>query len=118
MPCKRGIVLTDADIGNIPSVTFDDHHRRSGCAAPAPARCSWPTSPIPPIPTGKTADTDSATGLANTDARRTAANYDNELLDAHFVAGDGRVNENIVLSVDPRGFPRRAQPAGHRRSRK
>ncbi len=25
--------------------------------------------------------------------------YDNELLDAHFIAGDGRVNENIGLTA-------------------
>jgi Ca2+-binding RTX toxin-like protein len=28
-----------------------------------------------------------------------AATYDNELLDAHFIAGDGRVNENIGLTA-------------------
>jgi Ca2+-binding RTX toxin-like protein len=49
-------------------------------------------------PAGKTADTDSALGLANADASGTATNYDDELLNAHFVAGDARVNENIVLS--------------------
>jgi Ca2+-binding RTX toxin-like protein len=51
-------------------------------------------------PTGKTADTDNALGLVNTNPLDpTADNYDNELLDAHFVAGDGRVNENVVLSA-------------------
>ncbi|MCO6055363.1 heme peroxidase, partial [Pseudomonas sp. MOB-449] len=50
-------------------------------------------------PTGKVADTDTALGLANADASATAGNYDNELLDAHFIAGDGRVNENIGLTT-------------------
>ena len=40
-----------------------------------------------------TADAD--TTLGNTPA---AGQYDNELLDAHFVAGDARVNENVVLT--------------------
>ena len=46
-------------------------------------------------PAGKTADVlDSAIGLTG----NAALVYDNELLDAHFVAGDGRVNENVVLT--------------------
>ncbi|MCE9521360.1 MAG: hypothetical protein K8S25_02875, partial [Alphaproteobacteria bacterium] len=45
------------------------------------------------------ADTDSATGLANSDASPTSGYYDNELLDAHYVAGDGRINENIALTT-------------------
>ena len=31
--------------------------------------------------------------------RLAAGTYDNELLDAHFIAGDGRVNENIALTA-------------------
>ncbi|MFZ6048589.1 peroxidase family protein [Pseudomonas sp. CR3202] len=50
-------------------------------------------------PTGKTADSDSATGLANADASATTGNYDNELLDAHYITGDGRGNENIGLTA-------------------
>ena len=30
---------------------------------------------------------------------RTAGTYDNELLDAHYIAGDGRANENIGLTA-------------------
>lgn len=46
------------------------------------------------------ADTDSATGLHNADGSAApAGTYDNELLDAHFVAGDGRINENIALTT-------------------
>ena len=38
--------------------------------------------------------------------------YDDELLNAHYVAGDGRVNENIGLTADPRPVPFRARPPG------
>ena len=38
-------------------------------------------------------DSDSAIGLSE------PGTYDNELLDAHFMAGDGRVNENIALTA-------------------
>ncbi|MFJ4445545.1 peroxidase family protein [Pseudomonas sp. NPDC089422] len=46
------------------------------------------------------ADTDSDTG--NPQPTGSAGNnltYDNELLDAHYIAGDGRVNENIGLTA-------------------
>src|SRR3990167_5574948 len=39
------------------------------------------------------ADSDSAVGLSE------PGTYDNELLDAHYIAGDGRVNENIGLTA-------------------
>ncbi|AYC33300.1 heme peroxidase [Pseudomonas cavernae] len=39
-----------------------------------------------------------ADGVAGVDDGA-AGTYDNELLDAHFVAGDGRVNENIALTA-------------------
>ena len=39
------------------------------------------------------ADSDTAVGLSE------PGTYDNELLDAHYIAGDGRVNENIGLTA-------------------
>ncbi|WP_281406196.1 peroxidase family protein, partial [Methylorubrum extorquens] len=51
------------------------------------------------------ADGDAALGYANVDGTpgpqgpRGATAYDNELLDRHFVAGDGRANENIALTA-------------------
>jgi Ca2+-binding RTX toxin-like protein len=51
------------------------------------------------------ADTDSALGYANADGtpgpqgQRGPSAYDDELLDRHFIAGDGRVNENIALTA-------------------
>ena len=48
-------------------------------------------------PGGKVADDDSAIGLS--DSVSTAGTYDNELLDRHFITGDGRGNENIGLTA-------------------
>ena len=49
------------------------------------------------VPEGKIDDGDIEIGLANPENGSTE--YDNELLDAHFIAGDGRVNENIGLTA-------------------
>ena len=48
------------------------------------------------VPAGL-ADGDTTIGL--NDPQFTTGIYDNELLDAHFIAGDGRVNENIGLTA-------------------
>ena len=45
----------------------------------------------------KTADDDADLGLA--DSETTTGRYDNELLDRHFITGDGRGNENIGLTA-------------------
>ena len=58
---------------------------------------SWPTSRTTPSPTAL-ADGDIEIGLGN-NAGNSTPDYDNELLDAHFIAGDGRVNENIGLTA-------------------
>tara|TARA_R110002020_G_scaffold364263_4_gene576646 strand:+ start:33934 stop:39507 length:5574 start_codon:yes stop_codon:yes gene_type:complete len=44
-------------------------------------------------------DGDITIGLDNGDGSQTDGFYDNELLDAHFVAGDGRANENVGLTA-------------------
>ena len=49
------------------------------------------------VPEGKIDDGDTEIGLANPGNGSTE--YDNELLDAHFIAGDGRANENIGLTA-------------------
>ena len=49
------------------------------------------------VPVGKIEDGDTEIGLANPGNGSTE--YDDELLDAHFMAGDGRVNENIGLTA-------------------
>ncbi|KQW80824.1 peroxidase family protein [Brevundimonas sp. Root1279] len=46
------------------------------------------------------ADSDTAVGYSGGyDARGNQTSYDNELLDAHYIAGDGRANENIALTA-------------------
>jgi Ca2+-binding RTX toxin-like protein len=51
------------------------------------------------VPTGLE-DGDITIGLGNPDnGPAEDGSYDNELLDAHFIAGDGRVNENIGLTA-------------------
>ncbi len=50
------------------------------------------------VPTGL-ADGDIEIGLGNPDNSPTNGQYDNELLDAHYIAGDGRANENIGLTA-------------------
>ena len=56
------------------------------------------TSPIPPSrPASPTATSRSAWATAT--AQQTDGYYDNELLDAHFITGDGRGNENIGLTA-------------------
>lgn len=44
-------------------------------------------------------DGDIEVGLGNGDGSQTDGFYDNELLDAHYIAGDGRANENIGLTA-------------------
>ncbi|KRD95819.1 hypothetical protein ASE63_12415 [Bosea sp. Root381] len=51
------------------------------------------------VPTGKVADGDTEVSLANLDGSDVSGSYDNELLDAHYIAGDGRANENIGLTA-------------------
>ena len=51
------------------------------------------------VPTGKVADGDTEVSLSNLDGSDTSGNYDNELLDAHYITGDGRGNENIGLTA-------------------
>jgi Ca2+-binding RTX toxin-like protein len=41
---------------------------------------------------------DDGGGITGPQEQQTPGTYDNEMLDAHFVAGDGRVNENIGLT--------------------
>jgi hypothetical protein len=50
------------------------------------------TVPVAPVPD---ADTTASADFAN----QPAGTYDDEMLNAHFIAGDGRVNENIGLTT-------------------
>ncbi len=117
-----GIALTDMDVLNVPTLLTDPygHFVRGTNGFPqlvltgGGTREGSATAPIPTegaIPTGhaflddmahtavpsaaKVADSDGVVNDRNT--RPSSTSYDDEMLDAHFVAGDGRVNENIGL---------------------
>ncbi|EMY36031.1 heme peroxidase, partial [Arthrobacter crystallopoietes BAB-32] len=72
-------VLAPANVERIPQAFLDDIAHN---AVPNP---------------GLVEDTDST--IAPATSRQPAGTYDDEMLDRHFVAGDGRVNENIGLSM-------------------
>jgi Ca2+-binding RTX toxin-like protein len=124
-----GIQLTDADVGNIPEVLADLYGNfipgpnrgmpqlvtPGGLVEGDPAADGGNGLPIPanaqrigtaflndiahaaaPKPGGPDADNVAGESL---DTPVPAGTYDDELLDAHFIAGDGRVNENIGLTA-------------------
>ena len=120
-----GLELVDADVLNIPQLAVDPY----GKFIPGPARGlpmyvtpggmveGNTTSPVPvpadalhfdtPFLTDIAHNADPQPGLvpdadsvASADfAAQPAGTYDDEMLDAHFCAGDGRVNENIGLTT-------------------
>jgi Ca2+-binding RTX toxin-like protein len=49
--------------------------------------------------TGAALTPDADSGITSPTGRQPAGSYDDEMLNAHFVAGDGRVNENIGLTA-------------------
>ena len=69
-----------------------DQPRQRGAHRPPVPRSTSRTMPIRPAASSPMPTASSAT-------RRAAGTYDNELLDAHYIAGDGRVNENIGLTA-------------------
>ena len=127
---KLGILLTDADVNNVPLLATDAY----GNFIPGPngfvqlvvQNPDGTTSlvegdPLNPVgiadaartgvafiddknhnadpfdsQTGQLLTADSDTDVGNQPAPGT---YDNELLDAHYVAGDGRINENLGLTA-------------------
>ncbi len=83
--------------------TGDDGRRRSRCPTwsiwrSAPAMPSSPTSRTTRFRTGRRRRRYRDRPRQSATATRRPS-YDNELLDAHFVAGDGRANENIGLTA-------------------
>ncbi len=66
----------------------------------APGMRSLPTSRTTRFRQRSLEDGDITVGLGNPEnGPAESGSYDNELLDAHFVAGDGRANENIGLTA-------------------
>ncbi|MFZ6049904.1 peroxidase family protein [Pseudomonas sp. CR3202] len=124
-----GIVLTDADVTNLPMIRTDAYGKfipgangfaqfvtatgfvegtAGGLAVPANVvRTNHAFlddiahSANPRSSTGAllSADTDNAVGLSNGEGVSTTGFYDDELLNAHFITGDGRGNENIGLTA-------------------
>ncbi len=117
-----GIQLTDADIGNVPVVMTDAYgnfipHPTTGMALLAmPGGIFVSGTPGAPVSTTGSLKTGHAflddiahnavpragllpdTDLVPNSAPE-AGRYDNELLDRHFITGDGRGNENIGLTT-------------------
>ena len=120
-----GIELSDTDVTNVPLLATDpygnflpgaerlpaarDVGQLAGRGQPRPPRSAPPAPCAPATPSSTTSRTRGASpnGSAwtpTTDARRRqrrhpAGTYDDELLDAHFITGDGRGNENIGLTA-------------------
>ena len=125
---KLGIELDDFDIHNIPQLLVDDYgnfipHPVTGFAQlvisngpPVSTASGTPGSPVDATlalktghaflddiahnanpDAGEVADLDSATSTVP--GAQPAGTYDNELLDRHFITGDGRGNENIGLTA-------------------
>jgi len=63
-------------------------------AVPKPAQPAQGPTPAKPALTP-----DEDTAITGADGRQDAGTYDDEMLDTHFIAGDGRVNENIGLTA-------------------
>ncbi|NKX54309.1 Ig-like domain-containing protein, partial [Arthrobacter mobilis] len=77
-------VAPPADVQRIGIAFLDDI---SHWAVPFSSRTGAPLAP------------DGDAGITGQAGPQQAGTYDNEMLDAHFVAGDGRVNENIGLTA-------------------
>ncbi len=103
MPTGFAQVITGVGADGIPN-TADDIVISGTATAPVSARRPRSVSTPPSLPTSRT--TPCRTGIADGDIEigllnpgNNPAVYDNELLDAHFIAGDGRANENIGLTA-------------------
>ena len=88
------------------SVEGDPSARRSAsrtrCALDMPSWTTSRTTRYPSLaPAARWSRTAPTTSAIPSPAARAGSNleYDNELLDRHFIAGDGRVNENIGLTA-------------------
>ncbi|MDH1561110.1 heme peroxidase [Pseudomonas chengduensis] len=125
-----GIVLSDADVVNVPLLATDQYGKfipggngypqfvtGGGLVSAGPGGVEVPNDVIRTnhaflddiahnanpfnSQTGalKTADGDDAVGLTLGGGQNSGNTYDDELLDAHFITGDGRGNENIGLTA-------------------
>ncbi|MEO5851894.1 MAG: peroxidase family protein, partial [Nocardioides sp.] len=87
-------VPTDVKYFDTPFLTDIAHNADPGKVGP----CTTDIGVTPRVPTGclsPDADTTASADFAS----QPAGTYDDEMLNAHFIAGDGRVNENIGLTT-------------------
>lgn len=77
-----------------PFLTDIAHNADPGTVGP----CTTAIGETPRVPTGCLSPDANNTASADF-ASQPAGTYDDEMLDAHFIAGDGRVNENIGLTT-------------------
>jgi Ca2+-binding RTX toxin-like protein len=125
---KLGILLDDTDVTSVPLLATDDYGRflRGPNGFPLVVKTDGslvegdPLNPVvidssvvktghaflddiafPANPNGRTGPNvaDADTDVGPNAAFLAAGTYDNELLDAHFITGDGRGNENIGLTA-------------------
>jgi Ca2+-binding RTX toxin-like protein len=96
------IALTDADVANIPTITVDPitgaitvGRGALGTGQAFLADIAHTANPFSSSGVLLAPDADVTTG----NSPQLAGQYDNELLDVHKVAGDARVNENVVLTA-------------------
>ncbi|SDY68853.1 Animal haem peroxidase [Micromonospora pattaloongensis] len=119
-----GIQLADTDILNVPMVAADEYGRflRGPNGNPQIVTASGLVEGNPAAPVAVPANAmrvniaflddiahhakpasnltpDADTAITPATGRQPAGTYDDEMLDAHFLAGDGRVNENIGLTA-------------------
>jgi hypothetical protein len=99
---KKGIVLDDTDGFDIPAPVFNglpnNYTKGAGTGQNLLADINFFADPA-----GGTKDPDN-NGTIGLGADSFLDFYDNELLDAHKVAGDGRVNENVALTAIHQAF--------------
>jgi Ca2+-binding RTX toxin-like protein len=125
---KLGIILDDMDIHRVPEVLVDPYGNfvrgangfpqlvTNAGTVPVTTISGTPGSPVDATlaldsgvdflddiahnanpDAGEVADADTATSTAS--QSQAAGTYDNELLDKHYITGDGRGNENIGLTA-------------------
>jgi len=83
---ERAVTLSDADMGSLHLMTIGAAFLDDIAHGAAPGA-------------GLVADADTVAAGTGVGAAARGVSYDNELLDAHFIAGDGRANENIGLTA-------------------
>lgn len=96
---KKGITLTDAHVFNAPTPVFVGPGANQWTIGALTNQAFLADIAHSADPTGKFGNPDLDTIITPVVPGPPLATYDNELLDAHYVAGDPRANENIALTA-------------------